>query len=95
MILQILGERKYVPKDSTESITKPFIELIDGVQFLLEQENAFSLLNSKHEEITRIPNEPYEYRVDNKEEIKTYVNSVYVLNNEGKTLRRLFERGLG
>ena len=89
-----MGERKYVPKDSTEPTTKPFIELIDGVQFLLEQENAFSLLNSKHEEITRVPNEPYEYRVDNKGETKTYVNSVYVLNNEGKTLRRLFERGL-
>ncbi|XAG97543.1 hypothetical protein YTXLTZUM_CDS0119 [Enterococcus phage VRE9_3] len=95
MILQILGERKYVPKDSTESITKPFIELIDGVQFLLEQEDSFSLLNSKHEEITRIPNSPYQYGVPEKPGTKTYVNSVYVLNNEGKTLRRLFERGLG
>lgn len=94
MILQILGERKYVPEDCTEPTTKAFVELIDGVQFLLEQENAFSLLNSKHEEITRVPNEPYEYRAGNKGETKTYVNSVYVLNNEGKTLRRLFERGL-
>nr|USL84274.1 hypothetical protein Sw5_10 [Enterococcus phage Sw5] len=94
MILQILGERKYDCKDSTEEpIVKPFIELIDGVQFLLEQENVFSLLNSKHEEITRVPNSPYEYRTE-KEGYKTFVNSVYVLNDEGKTLRRLFERGL-
>lgn len=64
MILQILGERKINSKEKTE--TKPFIKLIDGIQFLLEEEDSFSLLNSKHEEITRVPNSPYQYGIPEK-----------------------------